>query len=129
MEEIRVQVPLEVAHALRKLRMLENVKKGLVRYLTPCEGLSAMSNQPSPDKTILAIRLGRPLKARLEKLALARKETVTDLVVSILGREVSNVELTPDDYRKIADEVEAARAGKSADKRLRAPRAQGGPRP
>ena len=66
------------------------------------------------------------MKVRLEKLAAARKETVTDLVVSILGREVSNVELTPDDYRKIADEVEAARAGKSADKRLRAPRAQGG---
>ena len=106
--------------------MQKNVKKCFARCLTPMDPVVVMSNQPAPDKAILAIRISRALKMRLERLAEQRKETVTDVVVAILGKSVQNVELTPDDYRKIADEIEAARSGRKTDQRLRSNRTEGG---
>lgn len=87
-----------------------------------------MPNQPAPDKVVLALRISRALKRRLEKLAKLRKETLTDVVIGILNQQVQNVELTPDDYRKIADEIEAARKGDAPDQRVRPRRTEGGAR-
>jgi hypothetical protein len=128
METIVFAVPIEVAHAARKRLTQKNVKKGFARCLTPMDPVVVMSNQPAPDKTLLAIRISRALKVRLERLAAQRKETVTDVVIAILGKSVQNVELTPDDYRKIADEIEAARSGRKTDQRLRPRRTEGGSR-
>lgn len=85
-----------------------------------------MPNQPAPDKVILALRINRALKRRLEKLAKLRRETLTDVVIGILTQQVQNTELTPDDYRKIANEIEAARKGDAPDQRVRSRRAEGG---
>lgn len=81
-----------------------------------------MPNQPSPDRAMLALRIPRGLKARLEKRAKANKMFLSDYVVWILTRETNDVELTPDDYRKIAEEVEAARQGRRVDHRVRSRR-------
>lgn len=106
--------------------MWKNVKKGIERSLTPWHVVGAMPNQPAPDKVILALRISRTLKRRLEKLAKQRKETITEVVIAILNQQVQHVELTPDDYRKIAAEVEEARKGSVSDKRLRPRRVEGG---
>lgn len=65
-----------------------------------------MANSPSPLKTQLVLRLERSLKVQIEKEALRLGITVTALVTRILMEELSHVELTPDDYRRIADEIE-----------------------
>lgn len=126
MHFLQVIVPAETAFALEKLGKFA---KCLERSLTPMHLGVAMPNQPAPDKVILAIRITRALKRRLEKLAALRKESVTDVVIAILNQQVQSVELTPDDYRKIADEIEKARAGGIPDQRLRPRRTQGGARP
>ncbi len=68
-----------------------------------------MPNQPAPDKTQLCIRLPRALKARLLKLAKKRGVSLTELVEFLLHKQTKTVELTPDDYRKIARETERAK--------------------
>jgi hypothetical protein len=69
---------------------------------------------------MLALRIPRALKVRLEKKAKGNRMTLSDYVVWILTRETNDVELSPDDYRKIADEIEEARAGRRTDHRVRA---------
>lgn len=65
-----------------------------------------MPNQPDINKTQLVVRIERALKLQVEKEAAQNKITPTKLVNRILMEELSNVELTADDYRKIADEIE-----------------------
>jgi len=125
MEFLQVIVPRETAAALEKCGTFQ---KCIERSLTPCQLGGAMPNQPAPDKVVLALRISRALKRRLEKLAKQRKETLTDVVIAILNQQVQNVELTPDDYRKIADQIEAARKGDAPDQRVRSSRTEGGAR-
>lgn len=73
-----------------------------------CNTPSAMANQRSPDKTILTVWLPRTLFARLQKAAGQRQETLTQLVTDLITHATENVELTPEDYRRIADETEKA---------------------
>ena len=68
---------------------------------------------------MLALRIPRALKVRLEKKAKGNSMTLSDYVVWILTRETNDVELSPDDYRKIADEIEEARSGRRIDHRVR----------
>jgi uncharacterized membrane protein len=65
-----------------------------------------MPNSPDINKTQLVVRLERALKLQVEKEAKAKKITATKLVNRILMEELQHVELTADDYRKIADEIE-----------------------
>ena len=83
-----------------------------------------MANQPAPDKTMLALRIPRTLKVRIEKAAKHHNMSVTDYVLFVLNRETQNVELTPDDYRRIAQEIEAAKSGNRVDHRIRPQRTQ-----
>ena len=43
--------------------------------------------------------------AQMEKVAKARGETVTDLVVAILNKQTASIELTAEDYERIAEEI------------------------
>lgn len=65
-----------------------------------------MPNSPDINKTQLVVRLERALKLQLEKSARTNKITPSALVNRILMEELSHVELTADDYRQIADEIE-----------------------
>lgn len=66
-----------------------------------------MANSPDINKTQLVVRIERALKLQVEKKAESEKITTTALVNRILMEELEHVELTPDDYRKIADDIEA----------------------
>lgn len=70
---------------------------------------SSMANQPAPDKKHLTLRMPRVLHARLKKLAKKRGETVTEVALSIMHKAVDSIELTPAEFRQIADEIEKAR--------------------
>lgn len=66
-----------------------------------------MPNSPDINKTQLVVRLERALKHQIEKEAKTQKITPTGLVNRILMEELQHVELTAEDYRTIADEIEA----------------------
>lgn len=87
-------------------------EKKLARLLTPAHN-SWVPNQPHPDKATLSMRVPRPLLQRLRRLAKQRRETVTDLVLTLLHRAVENVSLTSQDYEQIARET------RKAERRLR----------
>jgi hypothetical protein len=65
-----------------------------------------MPNQPSPDKEVLSFQVPRTLKRRLQILAKSRKETLSQLIVSILTNATINITLTPEDYQAIAKAVQ-----------------------
>lgn len=65
-----------------------------------------MANSPDINKTQLVVRLERGLKRQLEKCAKSQKITSTKLVTRILHDELDHIELTPEDYRLIALEIE-----------------------
>lgn len=70
--------------------------------------LTPMPNQGSPDKDVLSVRIPRPLKKRLEKLAAKRGLKVAALVEQIITQHVTEITLSPNDYRQIAEETELA---------------------
>lgn len=72
-----------------------------------------MPNVHAADKEIVSFFIPRPLAARLRKKARARGETLTALVASILTRETEGIELSPEDYKAIA---EATRKTKGSGK-------------
>jgi len=65
-----------------------------------------MPNSPDINKTQLVVRLDRTLKLQLEREAKTQKTNPTKLVNRILMEELSHVELTAQDYRSIADDIE-----------------------
>jgi len=71
-----------------------------------------MPNSPDINKTQLVVRLERALKHQIEKEASNQNTTPTNLVNRILMEELSHVELTAEDYRTIADEIEKTAAAK-----------------
>ena len=65
-----------------------------------------MPNSPDINKTQLVVRLERALKCQLEREAQNQKIKPTTLVNRILMEELSHVELTAEDYRAIAADIE-----------------------
>jgi len=65
-----------------------------------------MPNSPDINKTQLVVRLERALKCQIEREAKTQKIKPTTLVNRILMEELSHVELTAQDYRSIADDIE-----------------------
>jgi hypothetical protein len=66
-----------------------------------------MANSPDINKTQLVVRIERSLKLQVERSAEQQNITTTALVNRILMEELSHVELTPRDYRQIAEDIEA----------------------
>jgi hypothetical protein len=91
-----------------------------------CNTLPAAMNKRSATKTYVSAWIPRALKRKLEKLAKARGESITELVEYILNKGTSNIELTANDYEQIAAEVRAAENGIGLRVSRRGTQAQGG---
>lgn len=78
-----------------------------------------MPNQPSPDKEVLSFQVPRTLKRRLQILAKTRRETLSELIVSILTNATINITLTPEDYQIIARAVQERSLRTSASRTQR----------
>lgn len=69
-----------------------------------------MSNQPKAENVQRALRVQRELDAKVLKRFRADKTmTVKDAYIFALMFATRNVELTAEEYRKIAEETEAAK--------------------
>jgi predicted HicB family RNase H-like nuclease len=91
-----------------KLKTQETANKCLTRCIAPLRVSLDVPNQPATDRTQLCVRLPRTLKKRLEKLAKTRQVSLTELIEMLIQKHVANIELTPDDYRDIANDIERA---------------------
>lgn len=69
---------------------------------------SSMANKHSPDKVCLSVWVARTLKARVERAAKGGHMTLSDWLVWRLTKDVEHVELTPEDYERIARETREA---------------------
>lgn len=67
-----------------------------------------MPNQHSADKEVLGFYIPRTLAQRVRKAARLRDLTITAFVEETLTHATRKTELTPEDYRLIARETEAA---------------------
>ena len=69
-----------------------------------------MANQPNPSNVQRALRVQRELDAKiLKKFRADDAMTVKDAYILALQYSTRKVELTPEEYRKIADETAKAR--------------------
>lgn len=98
----------ETAYALKRISK---------KHLTATLGLSNLSfvpNQHSPDKICVSAWVSRTVHARLVKEGKRRGMSLTEFVEHLYNHAVKDVELTPQDYRRIADQTERARRRESA---------------
>lgn len=69
-----------------------------------------MSNQPKAENVQRALRVQRELDAKvLKRFRADESMTVKDAYIFALMYATRNVELTADEYRKIAEDTEAAK--------------------
>ena len=64
-----------------------------------------MPNQPDTNKKQLGILIPLALFAKIRRAAHDHKMSITDYATWQLSRAISTVELTPEDYEWIADQV------------------------
>ena len=70
-----------------------------------------MANQPKAENVQRALRVQRELDAKvLKRFRADEKMTVKDAYIFALMFATRKVKLTPDEYRKIAADTEAAKA-------------------
>jgi len=67
-----------------------------------------MPNQHAPDKETIAFYGSRTLSKRVRKAAKQRKLTLTSFIEETLTHATSHIELTPEDYREIAEATQRA---------------------
>lgn len=67
-----------------------------------------MPNKPDPKKTTITTYLLREDVIRLERLAEARNQSRSNCAASIIREGVSHIELTSEDYKRLAREMEEA---------------------
>ena len=65
-------------------------------------------NQRSPDKVNVTAWVERPIAKRVRKMAARQKLDVSSFVRRILQDATFEMELTPDDYKEIAEETKRA---------------------
>ena len=68
-----------------------------------------MPDSPDINKTLIVVRVERGLKKQFQKAAEKQHTTITAVLQEMAMRELSDIELTPEDYREIANEIEADR--------------------
>lgn len=74
-----------------------------------------MANQPKAENVQRALRVQRELDAKvLKKFRADEKMTVKDAYIFALMFATRKVELTADEYRKIAEDTEKARKSRKA---------------
>jgi hypothetical protein len=84
-----------------------------------------MPGRRAPDKETLSFYIPRNMGRRLRKMAHALKVSVTDIVVTMIAREVGHIELTPEDEKEIAAAISNAErwSGKASKHRSTPPNA------
>lgn len=76
-----------------------------------------MSNMPSVKNIQRALRVQRDLDAKVSKrFRQDESMTVKDAYILALQYATRDVQLTPDEYRKIAEDIEKARSRKGGRK-------------
>src|SRR5919109_5109619 len=111
MVRINVVVGREMAMKLGRVEARENLEEYLDCGFSL--GLSNprdtdMPNQHSADKVGVSAYVPRTVARRLEKLAKQRNMIKSALLEYLYTEATRDIELTPDDYRQIARETEAA---------------------
>jgi len=84
-----------------------------------------LANQPSPYKQIIGARIPRELYVKVSILAEQQQIKISELLQLILERETQDVELTPEHYEQIAEEIRRAAAGQNPRGRKRGKKATG----
>lgn len=69
-----------------------------------------MPNKPNPENVMVNFRLNRALRKKLDKLAEMQGIKITELLTSWIIKGTQNIELDPEDYEEIAQQIRAARA-------------------
>lgn len=69
-----------------------------------------MANMQDVSKVIITAVVNRDTRRRLQKVAEATGRTLSATASSVLRDALEDVELTPEDLRKIAEEIEEAKA-------------------
>jgi hypothetical protein len=114
--EIQFTVPIETFWAARKA----GVSNLLTSVSNPTKPFAVMPNQHSPDKICISAWVNRAMHRRLMKAAKARKMTFTDYAEHLYAQATRDIELTPEDFRQIAEAVE--RAKRKGSTRVASPR-------
>jgi hypothetical protein len=65
-----------------------------------------MPNVHASDKEMLGFYVPRTLSRRVRKAAKAAKLSITSYIENVLTTATQKIELTPEDYRQIADATE-----------------------
>ncbi|CAB4163294.1 hypothetical protein UFOVP813_12 [uncultured Caudovirales phage] len=65
-----------------------------------------MPNVHASDKEMLGFYVPRTLSRRVRKAAKASKQSITSYIEIVLTSATSKIELTPQDYREIAEATE-----------------------
>ncbi len=78
-----------------------------------------MPNQHDPAKRSLAVYLSRERYYQVKRLAEKHSISMTKLLSIMIEREVRDIELTPEDYETIANEIRNAKSAKKTDYRKR----------
>lgn len=82
-----------------------------------------MPNVHASDKEMLGFYVPRTLSRRVRKAAKASKLTITSFIENVLTTATQKIELTPEDYRQIADATERhARKQISEGTRVKSPK-------
>lgn len=81
-----------------------------------------MPNQHAADKVCIGTWVPRTTRRRLVKKAKAENKKLGNLLEDLYNDATRDIELTPEDYREIAKEIEDAQRG--VDRRSRAARAK-----
>jgi hypothetical protein len=81
---------------------------------------TVMPNQHSADKEVLGFYIPRTLAQRVRKAAKSRGITITSFIEEILTHATRQTELSPEDYRDIAEATERAIRGATAKRASRA---------
>lgn len=115
MESYVLSMPIISAFRLKKtptnyiktflLKKCLQVASNLCYTMGEREEMRIMPNQHRCDLRQVIIRLEIEICVQLQKFAKAKNRTVTQILREIITEMVSDVELTSNDYREIAEEV------------------------
>jgi hypothetical protein len=111
MVRIVVNLPTEIAFALKKYANTKKIFDAKIHFGVRHRQSQHMPNQRSADKVCVSAYVPRTTQRRLKKLADKRGQSLTELVESLYIEATREIELTPEDYRQIANEVEQAARG------------------
>lgn len=111
---MKIEIVIARETALRLVRggNCEILKKVLAVTLTAGIMKTVKSNQMpnahAADKESLSFYIPRTLALRIRKAAAARGETMTEYLTALFTNATNHIELTPDDYKAIAEATQRA---------------------